>query len=282
MMIAICPNPFRDYELKYTVEAAEMLHAAGHETAVCPVFAEDAPQVIPPQIKITPLETVRERCGLAVVIGGDGTILAVARQLHNADIPILGVNLGSKGFMAALEPEHMSLLVKAAAGEYRRSPRMMLDIELERSGKVIYRDKVLNDVVLHGYGDCIKLTAWCAGDKITSFSGDGIILSTPTGSTGYSMSAGGPIVEPEAAAIVVSPICAHMMSARSYVLSASREVTVLAEKLHCRRAYISADGNSIMDLANGDVLRVRRSERSIVMADMGLKSFFELAYEKLT
>lgn len=281
-MIAICPNPFRDSELKYTRQAAEMLHAAGYETAVCPVFAEDAPQMIPEDIKATTLDTVRSRCSLVVVIGGDGTILSAARQLHNADIPILGVNLGSKGFMAALEPEHMQLIVKAAAGEYTVSRRMMLDIELERGGEIIYRDKALNDVVLHGYGDCIRLTAWCAGDRITSFSGDGIILSTPTGSTGYSMSAGGPIVEPEASAIIVSPICAHMMSARSYVLSASHDVSVLAEKLHGRRAYISVDGNSAMDLTNGDLLRVRRSERCILMADMGLKSFFDLAFEKLT
>ncbi len=281
-MIAICPNPFRDSELKYTRQAAEMLHAAGYETVVCPVFAEDAPQMIPEDIKATTLDAVRSRCSLVVVIGGDGTILSAARQLHNADIPILGVNLGSKGFMAALEPEHMQLIVKAAAGEYKVSRRMMLDIELERGGEIIYRDKALNDVVLHGYGDCIRLTAWCAGDRITSFSGDGIILSTPTGSTGYSMSAGGPIVEPEASAIIVSPICAHMMSARSYVLSASHDVSVLAEKLHGRRAYISVDGNSVMDLTNGDLLRVRRSERCILMADMGLKSFFDLAFEKLT
>ncbi len=281
-MIAICPNPFRDSELKYTMQAAEMLRAAGYETAICPVFAEDAPQMIPEDIKATTLDAVRSRCSLVVVIGGDGTILSAARQLHNADIPILGVNLGSKGFMAALEPEHMQLIVKAAAGEYTVSRRMMLDIELERGGEIIYRDKALNDVVLHGYGDCIRLTAWCAGDRITSFSGDGIILSTPTGSTGYSMSAGGPIVEPEASAIIVSPICAHMMSARSYVLSASHDVSVLAEKLHGRRAYISVDGNSVMDLTNGDLLRVRRSERCILMADMGLKSFFDLAFEKLT
>lgn len=281
-MIAICPNPFRDTDLMYTVQAAEMLRAAGYETAICPVFAEDAPQVIPKNIETAPYDIVRNSATLAVVIGGDGTILAVARRLHDADIPILGVNLGSKGFMAALEPEHMPLIVKAASGEYTPSPRMMLDIELERGGQIIYRDRALNDVVLHGYGDCIRLTAWCAGDKITSFSGDGIIISTPTGSTGYSMSAGGPIVEPEAAAIVLSPICAHMMSARSYVLSASREMTVLAEKLHGRRAYISVDGNSVMDLSNGDIVRVRRSERRVIMADMGLKSFFELAYEKLT
>ena len=281
-MIAICPNPFRDSELKYTLQAVEMLKNAGYETAVCPVFAEDAPQMIPSGVETTALEDVRDECSLAVVIGGDGTILAVARKLHDTNIPILGVNLGSKGFMAALEPEHMELITKAAAGDFIPSKRMMLDVELERRGKIVFRDKVLNDVVLHGYGECIRLTAWCGEGKVTSFSGDGIILSTPTGSTGYSMSAGGPIVEPEAAAIILSPICAHMMSARSYVFSAAREITVLAEKLRGRRAYLSADGGAPVNLANGDVIRVRRSERSIIMADMGLKSFFELAYEKLT
>lgn len=281
-MIAICPNPFRDAELNITRQAVKLLNEAGFETAVCPVFAEENDPVIPEKMETQRLGDVARDCTLIIVIGGDGTILAAARQLHNADIPILGVNLGSKGFMAALEPEHMQLIVKAAAGEYTVSRRMMLDIELERGGEIIYRDKALNDVVLHGYGDCIRLTAWCAGNRITSFSGDGIILSTPTGSTGYSMSAGGPIVEPEASAIIVSPICAHMMSARSYVLGASHDVTVLAEKLHGRRAYISVDGNSVMDLANGDLLRVHRSERCILMADMGLKSFFDLAFEKLT
>ena len=281
-MIAICPNPFRDCELKYSIEAAEMLRAAGYETAICPVFADEAPGVIPESVSVTALETVRDKCSLAVVIGGDGTILAVARQLHNANIPILGVNLGSKGFMAALEPEHMSLLVKAAAGEYRISPRMMLEVELERNGDIIYRDRVLNDVVLHGYGDCIKLTAMCDGDTITAFSGDGIVLATPTGSTGYSMSAGGPIVEPDAENILITPICAHVMGARSFVLDPVRTISVKTEKLHGRRAYLSVDGNPVYDLANDDVVTVKRSARYTEMVNMGRKSFYDIAYEKLT
>ena len=158
----------------------------------------------------------------------------------------------------------------------------MIDVELEREGKVIYTDHALNDVVLHGYGECIQLTAWCDGDAITSFSGDGIILSTPTGSTGYSMSAGGPIVEPDAAAIILSPICAHMMSAKTFVLGPDRTILVRTQKLHGRRAYMSVDGNSVADLENGDQIRVRRSSHCTLMADLGLKSFYEIAYEKLT
>jgi len=219
---------------------------------------------------------------LAIVIGGDGTILSVARTLHAAAIPLLGVNLGTKGFMAYLEPEELAEIVPAARGECKISRRMLLYVELIRDGEVIHRDQALNDVVLHGYGDVIQTTAFCNGDKITSFSGDGIILATPTGSTGYSMSAGGPIVEPDAENILISPICAHTMGARTFVLDPQRTVSVKAEKLHGRRAYLSVDGYSVADLANGDVVMVRRSEHKILMVDPGLRSFYESAYQKLT
>ena len=281
-MIAICPNPFRDIGLNITREVKSLLEAEGFETLVCPVFAEDEPEAIPPDIETASLQEYTERCTLAVVIGGDGTILSVVRTLHDRAIPLLGVNLGTKGFMAALEPENVPLIVRAAKGDMNISRRMMIDVELEREGEVIYTDHALNDVVLHGYGECIQLTAWCDGDAITSFSGDGIILSTPTGSTGYSMSAGGPIVEPDAAAIILSPICAHMMSAKTFVLGPDRTILVRTQKLHGRRAYMSVDGNSVADLENGDQIRVRRSSHCTLMADLGLKSFYEIAYEKLT
>jgi len=184
--------------------------------------------------------------------------------------------------MAYLEPEELAEIVPAARGECKISRRMLLYVELIRDGEVIHRDQALNDVVLHGYGDVIQTTAFCNGDKITSFSGDGIILATPTGSTGYSMSAGGPIVEPDAENILISPICAHTMGARTFVLDPQRTVSVKAEKLHGRRAYLSVDGYSVADLANGDVVMVRRSEHKILMVDPGLRSFYESAYQKLT
>ncbi len=281
-MIAICPNPFRDTELKYTLEAQKILHADGFETVICPVFADDAPESIPSGIETAALRPALSDCELAIVIGGDGTILSVAREMHGFSIPLLGVNLGTKGFMTALEPEELPLISRAARGGYHVSRRMMLDVELVRGGETIYSDSVLNDVVMRGYGDCIKLTAWCEGDKITNFSGDGIILSTPTGSTGYSMSAGGPIVEPDAEPIILSPICAHAMASRSFVLGPGRKITVKAEKLHVRKAYLSVDGNWAVDLENGDVMVVRRSSHYTLMADLGLKSFYDIAYEKLT
>ena len=220
-------------------------------------------------------------CSLIIVIGGDGTILHAARQIHPHSVPLLGINLGSKGFMANLEPEEYEYVLRAARGDYKLSRRMKLDVSLYRAGIEICRDQALNDVVMHGYGDCIKITAFCNGNRITAFSGDGIILSTPTGSTGYSMSAGGPIVEPNAENIIISPICAHMMSSRSFVLSPNNVITVEMEKQHDRRAYLSVDGYSVTDLCGGDRLVVRRSESYTHMADLGLRNFYDIAFEKL-
>lgn len=281
-MIAICPNPFRDTGLQLTLEIRRMLNAAGYASVVCPVFADDEPDVIPAGIPTVRLEDAAGECSLIVVVGGDGTLLSVARTLHDYSVPILGVNLGTKGFMTTLEPENIALIPDAEKGDMTVSRRMKLDIALTRGGETIYTDCALNDAVIHGYGDCIKLTAMCDGDTITAFSGDGIVLATPTGSTGYSMSAGGPIVEPDAENILITPICAHVMGARSFVLDPVRTISVKTEKLHGRRAYLSVDGNPVYDLANDDVVTVKRSARYTEMVNMGRKSFYDIAYEKLT
>lgn len=280
-MIALCPNPFRDLELSFTRNVMRLLHDAGFETAVCPVFADDEPEAFPQDIPVSRITDIADDCSLAVVIGGDGTMLAVARQLHGHDLPMLGVNLGTKGFMTSLEQENISLIVEAAKGHYQISKRMMLDVTLIRGEQEICRDSALNDAVIHGYGECVSITAWCNGQRMTGFTGDGVILSTPTGSTGYSMSAGGPIVEPDAENMILSPICAHVMGSRTFVLDPNREIIIRAGISHGRKAYLSVDGNSVYDLENGDILRVRRSTHYALMADMGLKSFYETAFEKL-
>ncbi len=280
-MIAICPNPFRDKNCELSRRVAGLLNTNGFETCFCPIFADDGDAILPEGLAFTSLSSQAPNCTLVIVIGGDGTILHAARQIHPYTVPMLGINLGTKGFMANLEPEEYEYVLRAAKGDYRLSRRMKLDVTLYRNGKEILRDQALNDVVMHGYGDCIKITALCNGNRITAFSGDGIILSTPTGSTGYSMSAGGPIVEPEAQAIIISPICAHMMSSRSFVLGSGKVITVEMEKQHDRRAYLSVDGYSVTDLAGGDKIVVRRSEIYTHMADLGLRNFYAIAFEKL-
>lgn len=280
-MIAICPNPFRDKGCELSRRIAALLNEHGYETCYCPIFADKGDAVLPQDLSFRQMSELVGACSLIIVIGGDGTILHTARQIHPHSVPLLGINLGSKGFMANLEPEEYEYVLRAARGDYKLSRRMKLDVSLYRAGIEICRDQALNDVVMHGYGDCIKITALCNGNRITAFSGDGIILSTPTGSTGYSMSAGGPIVEPNAENIIISPICAHMMSSRSFVLSPNNVITVEMEKQHDRRAYLSVDGYSVTDLCGGDRLVVRRSESYTHMADLGLRNFYDIAFEKL-
>lgn len=280
-LIVLCPNPYRDCGLELTKKARDILSDNGYGVAVCPVFGSDDSSAIPKDIEITPWTEVTGKAFMFMVIGGDGTILHTARYLNHSDTPMLGINLGTKGFMASLEPEDLDMILEAASGNYVESRRMMIDVKLLRDGKVVYSDCGLNDVVIHGMGDCIKITACCDGDRIMSFSGDGIVVATPTGSTGYSMSAGGPIVEPEARNIIISPICAHVMGAKSFVLAPQHTVTVGAEKIHDRRAYVSVDGSDGIDLANNDIVVIKQSDKTANLIHLGQKSFYDLTFEKL-
>lgn len=272
-MIAICPNPYRDIDLELTSKAVSILESEGFECVVLPVFSGSSGE--------KSLKDFRDELSLAIIIGGDGTILSVAGDAHEIDVPLLGVNLGTKGFMASIEPENIDLIRKAAKGEYKISRRMMLDVFLQRNESDEYIGSALNDAVIHGYGECVEISVRCCGEKITAFSGDGVVFATPTGSTGYSMSAGGPIVEPEAQSIIVSPICAHAMGSRSFVLDSHRTVSAKATIVYGRKAYLSVDGSSGINLQNGDEIVVKRSERCISMVDLGVKSFYETAFEKL-
>lgn len=280
-LIVLCPNPYRDTGLELTLKAKKLLCDKGFDVKIAPVFGENDPEAIPHDVVTTAWSELGDNVSLFVVIGGDGTILHTARYLNHSDTPMLGVNLGTKGFMATLEPEDIDLIVRAAEGKYVTSIRMMLDVEVVRDGKCVFADCGLNDVVIHGMGDCISITAWCDGDRIVSFSGDGVVVATPTGSTGYSMSAGGPIVEPEAKNIILSPICAHVMGAKTFVLGPERTVTIKPEKIHDRHAYISVDGTKGIELKNDDLVIVYQSKKSANLVHMGLKSFYDSTFEKL-
>lgn len=280
-MIAICPNPYRDIDYRVTLEIRRRLEEAGFKSCVCPLFAEEEDIALPGNVRIGKLSDVASGCEAVIVVGGDGTVLDAARQLHNIPVPILGVNLGTKGFMTSLEPHELDHLIPALSGGMKLSRRMKLDVSVLREGKCILQDSALNDAVLHGYGDCIKMSVFCNGDRMSFFSGDGIILSTPTGSTGYSLSAGGPLVEPDAENIIVSPICPHVMGLRPFVLGPDREVSVRMEKPYGRKAYLSLDGNSVLDLENEDIVLVRRSKNYTLMAEVGLRSFYEITHNKL-
>lgn len=279
--IVLCPNPFRDKDFILTKKAKDMLEDAGFTALISPLFASEQQTEYPDWLKPVSLQEAVERASLMVAFGGDGTILHMARAAMHRSVPILGVNLGSKGFMAELEPDELSMLVEAARGEYRLRRRMMLDISLTRGGEEIFTDCALNDAVIHGVSQMIRITAYGDGSKISAFSGDGIIIATPTGSTAYSMAAGGPMVEPTARNIILTPVCAHALSAPAFVLAPERVVTVCTTGLHGRKAVLSVDGVEALQLESGDVLTAKVSEFETLMAHVGSKSFYDIAYEKL-
>ena len=275
--IVLSPNPYRDRGLVLTYRAKELLERDGRQTVVAPVFVE-----VPGDSNMVPLRRAVEDAEMIISFGGDGTFLHVARQTLGLPIPLLGVNVGTKGFMAGLEPEDLELVRRAASGGYRRSLRMMLDVELLKSDGEVLRDCALNDAVVKSDVNCINLTVLADGTEITGFAGDGVIVATPTGSTAYSMSAGGPIVEPEAENIIVTPICAHVMAAKSFVLAPERTVTVEPDRLHGKRVVLSVDGSEGLPLSPGDEVRIRRSENTVIMADMEVRSFYDTAMGKLS
>lgn len=279
--VVLCPNPYRDTGLTCTLKSKEILEDAGFEVMVSPVFSAGMTADISGLVDTVPLEKAMTGAGLLVSFGGDGTILHTARAAMKVETPILGVNLGNKGFMAELEANELERLVDAAQGKFTPDRRMMLDVELVRGGQAVYADCALNDAVVNGIVNTIHISAYGDGRTVTSFSGDGIVVATPTGSTAYSMSAGGPLVEPSANNIILTPICAHFLAARAFVLAPERHVEIQTGDLVGKSAMLSVDGASNIELVTGDVIHVKKSRHDTLLAHVGNKSFYDIAYEKL-
>ncbi len=277
--IVLCPNVQRDEGLAFTSRVRDMLAADGRRVVVSPVCG--GPDYVPP-MPVCGLDQALEWADLLVTLGGDGTILRIAPQVMVHEVPLVGVNLGHTGFLTELDRDNAELLRRAAAGQFGLVPRMMLDVEVRREGQRVFFDTALNDAVISGIVQSVHLTALGDGHRIVSLSGDGLILSSPTGSTAYSLAAGGPLVEPGAEAIVLTPVCAHILAARSFVLSPERTVTVLpADVGEGRRCVLSVDGRGLTDLLDGDAVIVTKSAHRLLIADLGTKSFYETAFEKL-
>ena len=273
--VVICPNFYRDDGFKEALLIHDVLQAEGIPSAVYTLFISLNTPEVQRLLERVPLAQSLESARLLIAIGGDGTVLFLARRSMEYQIPVIGVNLGDKGFLAELDGTDMAPLIAAARGDFRESHRMMLDVQLVRNGEVVYEDTALNDVVLKSVHNCIAVTTKIRNEVTNRFCGDGIIVATPTGSTGYSLSAGGPIVEPEAENMVITPLAAHLLSAKAFVVSGNREVEITADRVRGRPTVISVDGNDAIDFLSGDELIVRKSQHETIIADMQLRPFYE-------
>lgn len=279
--ILLCPNLSRDKDLRLTKEVYDMLRACDAFVVVCPVFEEECAMPSCTGLNISTLERELDSADMIITFGGDGTILRAARAAACKAVPILGVNMGAKGFMAEIEKEDIARIPDAVRGNFVLDRRMMLDVALLRDGAVIYSDFALNDVVVAGITKVIDLTLYGDGQTISHFSGDGAIVATPTGSTAYSMAAGGPIIEPSADNIIVTPICAHVLAAKSFVLASDRLVSIELGAVKANPAYLSVDGGGYLNLTSGDIVNVRKSLKETLLVHLSDRSFYKKVSEKL-
>lgn len=208
--IILCPNPYRDKDMHVAAQSKAILDEAGFETIVCLPFQKEgygADMGLP----IGQLPQEIKRADLLIAFGGDGTILHLAKTVAMNNVPVLGINLGSLGFMSELEPNELDRLRDLKDWSLTMEDRMMLDVSVLRDGRTVYSTVALNDAVISkgSIARVVRLEIFTEEGFLTRVSGDGVVVSSPTGSTGYSMAAGGPIVEPTARNILITPICPH-------------------------------------------------------------------------
>ena len=231
----------------------------------------------------TIINDIPDKTDLVVVLGGDGTLISVARLIGAREVPILGVNLGSLGFLTEITLDELCSSVDSyLSGDYRISERLMLHVAVVRNGRVIEEKRVLNDVVINkgALARIIDLETTINGNYLTTFKGDGLIISTPTGSTGYSLSANGPILYPELECFVITPICPHTLTNRPIVVASDAQVTV---ELKCIKedVFLTLDGQVGVELKCGDEIRIRKAEKRTRLIISSSRDYFEILRTKL-
>ncbi len=232
--------------------------------------------------RYTRAEDIPEDTQCALVLGGDGTILQAAHDLAARQIPIFGINLGTLGFLAETEVAELdAALSKLLSGEYTVKEQMMLAVTVHAEGRRSALPDALNDLVVtrSGFSRVIG-----AGVYINDYCADGVIVATPTGSTGYSLSAGGPIVAPAAGAMVITPVCPHSLNARSIVVSDLDEVTIKvrqSKKTQEEEAIATVDGGASAKLRAGDYIKVRRAGCMVKLVRLSGRSFYQVLRAKL-
>ncbi len=229
------------------------------------------------------LDNFANRADLLFVLGGDGTLLGVARKFACCDIPILAVNIGHLGFLSEAEPQDLDMAVqRVLAGDYRLQRRMMIHTSVWRDGAMVHDTIGLNDAGI-GKGSLarmIHVRVMVDDEVFDEFAGDGFIVSTPTGSTAYSLSCGGPIVMPDMQVMVLTPVCAHKLMVRPCVIGGNQTVRVLVSATH-NDMGVTVDGQVGFSLRDGDEVRIERAKYDTILVRWQERGFFDILRDKL-
>ncbi len=256
----------------------DYLEGRGCECVVWDASDTDACRSRRPQFRYTDREAVPGWIECAIVLGGDGTLIQAARDLAGSNIPLLGVNMGTLGYLAQIgrEEDILPALDDLIADHYGLEQRIMLKGTVISDGRVIAEDIALNDIVLSRMGlNMLRFNLSIDGEFLNDYSADGIIAATPTGSTAYNLSAGGPIAVPDSEMILLTPICPHTLNSRSVVLAPDRVIELEITGRGETGKFLSFDGDTQVNLKNGDLVRIERSETVTTLIRLKKVSFLE-------
>ena len=231
-----------------------------------------------------PFESIGKDIDLAMVVGGDGTMLHVARRLARFGVPLIGVNLGHLGFLTDISTDQMyEELTRILDGDFETEERILLEAEVVRDGKVLHAANAFNDVVINKgqLARLIEFETWLDGEFVNSTRADGIIVATPTGSTAYALSAGGPILHPTLPAIVLVPICPHTFRDRPLAVSSDSRVEIVMTSTAQQNAHVTLDGQTNFSIQDHDRVRVRRAERPVTLIHPSRRNHYDVLRAKL-
>ncbi len=278
--VMLNPNPSRDVGLRCTKMVYDFLQKNG-VSVVMPFDIEGSDMTDIPLVEFH--DAVCD-ADMVISLGGDGSLLHTANQVAHLGIPVLGINIGRIGYMAELEANELEYLAKILEGDYKIEERMMLGAIVRRGDDIVYKQTGLNDAVVMKTGLLwtVDMDIYADDMFISHYSGDGVIVATPTGSTAYSLSAGGPIIDPMARNITITPVCTHALSAKPVILSYKRTISIIPQSSESGAIAVSVDGGEGFTLMQGDTLSLKRSEFVTKLIRVKKTNFYDVLYTKLS
>lgn len=271
----IVTNRTKDTDLSVTKKIEEYLKERGAHSSIY-----DKPEEMPESM-------IEEGLECAIVLGGDGTILHAITPLVYHNIPILGVNMGTVGFLAGVELEDLEESLNALLEQrYEYDDRMMLEATVYRNGQQVFKAAGVNDIAISrsGFSRIIRFRIWSNGQLVDSYGADGVVLATPTGSTGYNLSAGGPVVSPRSDVCIITPISPHSLTSRSIVVSGNETVMIEVERIgqnHMEEAFITVDGQHGTRLKGSDRIEIKKASVKTRLLKVNNTGFFEVLRSKM-
>lgn len=275
--IALITNLTRDKDLKHTKNVAKSLYDFGAQ-----IFTDI--KGLENTAYLENIDEVFKNSDMAVVLGGDGTLLNASKYAVKYDIPLLGYNIGNLGFLVELEKGEKQEFSRIFSEEYEIETRMMLSAKVVRGDKEVFSAIALNDVIVSrgNVPKMVHLKLDVDESRVNEYYADGIVVATPTGSTAYSLSAGGPVVSPGLDVMIITPICPHSITSRPVVISDKSRACLTVDIYHNEDVVVMCDGEHGIKLENGDKVIVTKAEQSAKLVRFGKRSFFDVLYQKLS